>query len=159
MPPQLEVGRCTPKPSRLSWASAMSANPMASDTATMSGDATLGRMRLRRIRPGFVPIECDASMNVSSRTASVCARVRRAEAGDHHQRDGEDRVLEPGAEHAGDREREDERREAGEAVHDPHQGHVGAAAAEPGEQPERHREQHREADDLEARSAATPGAP
>ena len=75
IPPQLEVGRWTPKPSRLSWASAMSAKPTASDTDTMSGDATLGRMRLRRIRPGFVPIECDASTNVSSRTARVCARV------------------------------------------------------------------------------------
>ena len=79
--PQLDVGRCTPKPSRLSWASAISANPMASDTATISGDATFGSTRLRRMRPGRVPIECDASMKVSSRTASVCARVRRAKPG------------------------------------------------------------------------------
>ncbi len=47
----------------------------------MRGDATLGRMRLRRIRPGFVPIECDASTNVSSRIARVCARVKRANPG------------------------------------------------------------------------------
>ena len=47
----------------------------------MSGDATLGRMRLRRIRPGLVPMESDASMNVSSRTARVCARMSRVKPG------------------------------------------------------------------------------
>ena len=33
------------------------------------------------MRPGFVPIERDASMNVSSRTARVCARISRANPG------------------------------------------------------------------------------
>ena len=79
--PQLGLGGSTPNPSRLSPASAISAAPIASDTATINGDATFGNTRLRRTRPGFVPIDLDASMNVSWRTASVCARTSRANPG------------------------------------------------------------------------------
>ena len=58
------------------------------------------------------PSICDASMNVSWRTASVCARIEPREPGDQHDRDREHRVLEPGTEDPDDREREHQGREA-----------------------------------------------
>ena len=62
-------------------ASASSTDPRASDACTMTGDATFGSTWVTRIRHGREPIDCDASMNVSSRTASVCARMSRVKLG------------------------------------------------------------------------------
>jgi len=59
----------------------MSAVPNAIEACTSRGDATLGRMRRRRIQPVGLPIEIEASTKTSSRTASVCPRMRRAKDG------------------------------------------------------------------------------
>ena len=69
-------------------------------------------------------------MNVSWRTASVCARISRANPGITTIAIARIAFSSPATEDPDDREREHQRREARQAVHDPHEDVVGAATAE-----------------------------
>ena len=148
--PQLGLGGSTPKPSRLSPASAISAAPIASDTATISGDATFGSTRLRRTRPGFVPIDRDASMNVSWRTASVCARTSRANPGITTIAIASTAFSSPGPRIPTTASASTSGGKLARRVHDPHEDVVGAATAEAREQPDGHRREQRQEHDLES---------
>jgi hypothetical protein len=81
MMPQLDFGGWIPMPRKLSVASASRTEPRASDAATITGDATFGSTRATRSHHGLDPIDCEASMKVSSRTARVCARISRVKPG------------------------------------------------------------------------------
>jgi hypothetical protein len=81
MLPQLASGGCSDKPRKLRPASARMAPAKASDIPTMSGERTLGRMRCDRILRVPVPTDREASTKVSSFTARVEARTRRAKPG------------------------------------------------------------------------------
>ena len=118
----------------------------------------VGQDALAADPPGLVPIDRDASMNVSSRTASVCARIRRAKPGITTNEMASIAFSSPAPSIADDREREHQRWEAGQAVHDPHEALVGAAAPEAREQADRHREEQREDHDLESGAQRHPRA-
>src|SRR4051794_27278610 len=79
--PQLDVGGCTPKPRKLSPASASSAYPKLSAICTTSGVTALGNTCRVNMRRSLTPTAVDASMYVSSRTASTCARISRTKPG------------------------------------------------------------------------------
>jgi hypothetical protein len=60
MPPQLAAGGRSPRPRKVRPASVSRMYPKLCDTDTITGDATLGKMWVRRMRTGPAPTLRDA---------------------------------------------------------------------------------------------------
>jgi hypothetical protein len=76
--PQLAAGGGTPRPRKLSVASASTTPAMPMAACTMSGCRIFGRMCRVKMRKSEAPSARAASTNSFSLTASTCARTRRA---------------------------------------------------------------------------------
>ena len=83
MPPQLGIGSCTPRPRKLSVASAMMMKPTPTEARTISGATMLGRMWRHRISTAGVPQTIAASTKSSCFCTSTSDRVSRAMPGHH----------------------------------------------------------------------------
>ena len=78
MLPQLAAGGGTPRPKKLSVASARTAPAMPMADCTINGCRILGRMWREKMRKSDAPSARAASTNSRSLTASTCARTSRA---------------------------------------------------------------------------------
>ena len=148
--PQLGVGGCTPRPRKLSDASAMIAPAMPSVACTTTAGSAVGRTWRRTIRAGAGAERARRldELELARAQRLPAHQPRVAHPADHRQRQHD--VGQARAEHGDERDRQQDPRKRHQHIDHPADHVVHAAAEVAGDRAEQHADERRHRHDREA---------